>query len=355
MSETETSRLIDTRREENEAAVENVIRPQNLSEYVGQAKVREQMEIFITAAKQRGQALDHVLIFGPPGLGKTTLSRIVANEMQVNLRHTSGPILERPGDLAAILTNLEPKDVLFIDEIHRLSPVTEEVLYPALEDFQLNIMIGEGPAARSIRLDLPPFTLVGATTRAGLLTSPLRDRFGIVQRLEFYSMEELAVIVRRSADILKVQINHEGSEQIACRSRGTPRIANRLLRRVRDYVQVKSDGVINSENANAALDMLSVDIHGFDHMDRRLLRAVIEKFGGGPVGIDSLATAIGEERGTIEDVIEPYLILKGFIMRTPRGRIATENAYRHFGLKIPDDSLGQSLKSAPDLFSKIQK
>ena len=355
MSETETSRLIDTRREEDEAAVENVIRPQNLSEYVGQAKVREQMEIFITAAKQRGQALDHVLIFGPPGLGKTTLSRIVANEMQVNLRHTSGPILERPGDLAAILTNLEPKDVLFIDEIHRLSPVTEEVLYPALEDFQLNIMIGEGPAARSIRLDLPPFTLVGATTRAGLLTSPLRDRFGIVQRLEFYSMEELAVIVRRSADILKVQINHEGSEQIACRSRGTPRIANRLLRRVRDYVQVKSDGVINSENANAALDMLSVDIHGFDHMDRRLLRAVIEKFGGGPVGIDSLATAIGEERGTIEDVIEPYLILKGFIMRTPRGRIATENAYRHFGLKIPDDSLGQSLKSAPDLFSKIQK
>ena len=355
MSETETSRLIDTRREEDEAAVENVIRPQNLSEYVGQTKVREQMEIFITAAKQRGQALDHVLIFGPPGLGKTTLSRIVANEMQVNLRHTSGPILERPGDLAAILTNLEPKDVLFIDEIHRLSPVTEEVLYPALEDFQLNIMIGEGPAARSIRLDLPPFTLVGATTRAGLLTSPLRDRFGIVQRLEFYSMEELAVIVRRSADILKVQINHEGSEQIACRSRGTPRIANRLLRRVRDYVQVKSDGVINSENANAALDMLSVDIHGFDHMDRRLLRAVIEKFGGGPVGIDSLATAIGEERGTIEDVIEPYLILKGFIMRTPRGRIATENAYRHFGLKIPDDSLGQSLKSAPDLFSKIQK
>ena len=355
MSETETSRLIDTRREEDEAAVENVIRPQNLSEYVGQTKVREQMEIFITAAKQRGQALDHVLIFGPPGLGKTTLSRIVANEMQVNLRHTSGPILERPGDLAAILTNLEPKDVLFIDEIHRLSPVTEEVLYPALEDFQLNIMIGEGPAARSIRLDLPPFTLVGATTRAGLLTSPLRDRFGIVQRLEFYSMEELAVIVRRSADILKVQINHEGSEQIACRSRGTPRIANRLLRRVRDYVQVKSDGVINSENANAALDMLSVDIHGFDHMDRRLLRAVIEKFGGGPVGIDSLAIAIGEERGTIEDVIEPYLILKGFIMRTPRGRIATENAYRHFGLKIPDDSLGQSLKSAPDLFSKIQK
>ena len=355
MSDTDTSRLVDTRREEDEAVVENVIRPQFLKEYVGQAKVREQMEIFITAAKQREQALDHVLIFGPPGLGKTTLSRIVANEMQVNLRHSSGPILEKPGDLAAILTNLEPRDVLFIDEIHRLSPVTEEVLYPALEDFQLNIMIGEGPAARSIKLDLPPFTLVGATTRAGLLTSPLRDRFGIVQRLEFYSMEELAVIVRRSADILKVKINREGSEQIACRSRGTPRIANRLLRRVRDYVQVKSDGTINAENANAALDMLSVDANGFDHMDRRLLLAVIEKFGGGPVGIDSLATAIGEERGTIEDVIEPYLILKGFIMRTPRGRIATENAYRHFGLKAADDLADPSPKTAPDLFSKTRK
>ena len=351
MSETEVTRLVDTRREEDEAAIESVIRPQYLNEYVGQAKVREQMEIFITAAKQRKQALDHVLIFGPPGLGKTTLSRIVANEMQVNLRHTSGPILEKPGDLAAILTNLEPKDVLFIDEIHRLSPVTEEVLYPALEDFQLNIMIGEGPAARSIKLDLPPFTLVGATTRAGLLTSPLRDRFGIVQRLEFYSMQELAVIVRRSADILKVEIDAEGAEQIASRSRGTPRIANRLLRRVRDYVQVKSDGVINRENANAALDMLSVDAHGFDHMDRRLLQAIIEKFGGGPVGIDSLATAIGEERGTIEDVIEPYLILQGFIMRTPRGRIATENAYRHFGLKHPESSSG----GAPDLFSKAPK
>ncbi len=351
MSETEVTRLVDTRREEDEAAIESVIRPQYLNEYVGQAQVREQMEIFITAAKQRKQALDHVLIFGPPGLGKTTLSRIVANEMQVNLRHTSGPILEKPGDLAAILTNLEPKDVLFIDEIHRLSPVTEEVLYPALEDFQLNIMIGEGPAARSIKLDLPPFTLVGATTRAGLLTSPLRDRFGIVQRLEFYSMQELAVIVRRSADILKVEIDAEGAEQIASRSRGTPRIANRLLRRVRDYVQVKSDGVINRENANAALDMLSVDAHGFDHMDRRLLQAIIEKFGGGPVGIDSLATAIGEERGTIEDVIEPYLILQGFIMRTPRGRIATENAYRHFGLKHPESSSG----APPDLFSKAPK
>ena len=353
MSETEVTRLVDTRREEDEAAIESVIRPRTLDEYVGQAKVREQMEIFIAAARQRKQALDHVLIFGPPGLGKTTLSRIVANEMQVNLRHTSGPILEKPGDLAAILTNLEPKDVLFIDEIHRLSPVTEEVLYPALEDFQLNIMIGEGPAARSIKLDLPAFTLVGATTRAGLLTSPLRDRFGIVQRLEFYSMQELAVIVRRSADILKVEIDAEGAEQIASRSRGTPRIANRLLRRVRDYVQVKSDGVINRENANAALDMLSVDTHGFDHMDRRLLQAIIEKFGGGPVGIDSLATAIGEERGTIEDVIEPYLILQGFIMRTPRGRIATENAYRHFGLETPEGSSGAS--SAPDLFSKAPK
>ena len=355
MNETEASRLVDTRREEDEAAIENMVRPQYLSEYVGQAKVREQMEIFITAARQRKQALDHVLIFGPPGLGKTTLSRIVANEMQVNLRHTSGPILEKPGDLAAILTNLEPKDVLFIDEIHRLSPVTEEVLYPALEDFQLNIMIGEGPAARSIKLDLPPFTLVGATTRAGLLTSPLRDRFGIVQRLEFYSVQELAVIVGRSADILKVEIDSEGAEQIASRSRGTPRIANRLLRRVRDYVQVKSDGVINRENANAALDMLSVDTHGFDHMDRRLLLAVIEKFGGGPVGVDSLATAIGEERGTIEDVIEPYLILQGFIMRTPRGRIATENAYRHFGLKTPEGGSGPSSQSAPDLFSKAPK
>ena len=355
MNETEASRLVDTRREEDEVAMENMVRPQYLSEYVGQAKVHEQMEIFITAARQREQALDHVLIFGPPGLGKTTLSRIVANEMQVNLRHTSGPILEKPGDLAAILTNLEPKDVLFIDEIHRLSPVTEEVLYPALEDFQLNIMIGEGPAARSIKLDLPPFTLVGATTRAGLLTSPLRDRFGIVQRLEFYSVQELAVIVRRSADILKVEIDPEGAEQIASRSRGTPRIANRLLRRVRDYVQVKSDGVINRENANAALDMLSVDTHGFDHMDRRLLLAIIEKFAGGPVGIDSLATAIGEERGTIEDVIEPYLILQGFVMRTPRGRIATENAYRHFGLKTPGGGSDSSAQSAPDLFSKAQK
>ena len=355
MTEAETSRLIDTRREKNEASVESIIRPRYLNEYVGQAKVCEQMDIFITAAKKRRQALDHVLIFGPPGLGKTTLSNIIANEMQVNLRHTSGPILERPGDLAAILTNLEPMDVLFIDEIHRLSPVTEEVLYPALEDFQLNIMIGEGPAARSIKLDLPPFTLVGATTRAGLLTSPLRDRFGIVQRLEFYSPDELASIVRRSAKILDVQVSNEGAEQIACRSRGTPRVANRLLRRVRDYVQVKSDGVITSDNANAALDMLSVDINGFDHMDRRLLLTVIEKFGGGPVGIDSLATAIGEERGTIEDVIEPYLILKGFLMRTPRGRVVTTNAYHHFGMKIPQDRPELPTQADKDLFSKTQQ
>ncbi len=351
MTETETSRLVDTRKEKADASIESVIRPRFLNEYVGQAKVCEQMDIFITAAKQRRQALDHVLIFGPPGLGKTTLSNIIANEMQVNMRHTSGPILERPGDLAAILTNLEPMDVLFIDEIHRLSPVTEEVLYPALEDFQLNIMIGEGPAARSIKLDLPPFTLVGATTRAGLLTSPLRDRFGIVQRLEFYNTEELAAIVRRSASILEVQVEGGGAEQIACRSRGTPRVANRLLRRVRDYVQVKSDGVITGENANAALDMLSVDVHGFDHMDRRLLLAVIEKFGGGPVGIDSLATAIGEERGTIEDVIEPYLILKGFLMRTPRGRVATANSYQHFGMKVPRDRVEQSPQADLELSS----
>ncbi|MDE0250579.1 MAG: Holliday junction branch migration DNA helicase RuvB [Gammaproteobacteria bacterium] len=343
--------MVDTRKEKADASIESVIRPRFLNEYVGQAKVCEQMDIFITAAKQRRQALDHVLIFGPPGLGKTTLSNIIANEMQVNMRHTSGPILERPGDLAAILTNLEPMDVLFIDEIHRLSPVTEEVLYPALEDFQLNIMIGEGPAARSIKLDLPPFTLVGATTRAGLLTSPLRDRFGIVQRLEFYNTEELAAIVRRSASILEVQVEGGGAEQIACRSRGTPRVANRLLRRVRDYVQVKSDGVITGENANAALDMLSVDVHGFDHMDRRLLLAVIEKFGGGPVGIDSLATAIGEERGTIEDVIEPYLILKGFLMRTPRGRVATANSYQHFGMKVPRDRVEQSPQAGLELSS----
>lgn len=353
MSETQTSRIIDTREKEGESVEENAIRPRSLSEYIGQSKVCEQMEIFISAAKQRSEALDHVLIFGPPGLGKTTLSHIVANEMQVSLRHTSGPVLERPGDLAALLTNLDPNDVLFVDEIHRLSPVVEEVLYPAMEDFQLDIMIGEGPAARSIKLDLPPFTLVGATTRAGLLTSPLRDRFGIVQRLEFYSTEELSVIVKRSAKILDVQIDAEGAEQIARRSRGTPRIANRLLRRVRDYAQVKSNGIITRDNADSALDMLSVDEHGFDSMDRRLLLAVIEKFEGGPVGVESLAAAIGEERGTIEDVIEPYLILKGFMMRTPRGRVATGHAYRHFGIKIPQANIRQSPEADQntDLFS----
>ena len=353
-TEIDESRIVDTHVEKDEAIVENAIRPHQLSEYIGQSKVREQMEIFISAAKQRQEALDHVLIFGPPGLGKTTLSHIVANEMQVNLRHTSGPVLERPGDLAAILTNLEPNDVLFVDEIHRLSPVVEEVLYPAMEDFQLDIVIGEGPAARSIKLDLPPFTLVGATTRAGLLTSPLRDRFGIVQRLEFYNTEELATIVGRSASILNVQINDNGATQIAKRSRGTPRVANRLLRRVRDYAQVKSDGVVTSNIADAALDMLSVDEHGFDNMDRRLLLAVIEKFEGGPVGIDSLAAAIGEERGTIEDVIEPFLILKGFMMRTPRGRVATGNAYRHFGIKIPQHYLTSAADEdmSEDLFSE---
>lgn len=355
MSELEISRIVDTHADKDETVVENAIRPRSLGEYVGQNKVREQMEIFISAAKQRNESLDHVLIFGPPGLGKTTLSHIVANEMQVNLRHTSGPVLERPGDLAAMLTNLEPNDVLFVDEIHRLSPVVEEVLYPALEDFQLDIVIGEGPAARSIKLDLPPFTLVGATTRAGLLTSPLRDRFGIVQRLEFYSTDELNTIVERSANILNVKIQDDGAVQIARRSRGTPRIANRLLRRVRDYAQVKSNGVITSKNANAALDMLSVDEHGFDNMDRRLLLAVIEKFDGGPVGLDSLSAAIGEERGTIEDVIEPFLILKGFIMRTPRGRVATSSAYRHFGIKIPPHNFAQTIESDPksDLFSEI--
>ena len=348
MPDIETSRIVDTHIEKDEVAAEYAIRPRTLDEYIGQTKVREQMDIFITAAKQRKEALDHVLIFGPPGLGKTTLSHIVANEMQVNLRHTSGPVIERPGDLAAILTNLEVNDVLFVDEIHRLSPVVEEMLYPAMEDFQLDIMIGEGPAARSIKLDLPPFTLVGATTRAGLLTSPLRDRFGIVQRLEFYTTEELTVIVGRSAKILGVQINDEGAEQIARRSRGTPRIANCLLRRVRDYAQVKSNGVITSRNASLALNMLSVDENGFDNMDRRLLLAIIEKFEGGPVGVDSLAAAIGEERDTIEDVIEPYLILKGFVMRTPRGRVATSNAYRHFGIKIPQGHQSQSLEVESD-------
>jgi holliday junction DNA helicase RuvB len=319
----------------NEEAIERALRPTSLAEYVGQPKIREQLDIFVTAARNRKEALDHVLLFGPPGLGKTTLAHIVAREMGVNMRQTSGPVLERPGDLAAILTNLEKNDVLFIDEIHRLSPVVEEILYPALEDFQIDIMIGEGPAARSIKIDLPPFTLVGATTRAGMLTNPLRDRFGIVARLEFYSHEELASIVRRSARLLKAQLDEEGAGEIARRSRGTPRIANRLLRRVRDYAEVKGTGHIDKKVADAALAMLEVDALGLDLMDRKLLLAVIEKFGGGPVGIDNLAAAVGEERDTLEDVVEPYLIQQGMLQRTPRGRIAPVAAYRHFGLAEP--------------------
>jgi Holliday junction DNA helicase RuvB len=326
-------RLIDATAVDEEVSQDRALRPKLLRDYVGQEEVREQMDIFVSAAVKRGEALDHVLIFGPPGLGKTTLSHIIANEMQVNLRQTSGPVLEKAGDLAAILTNLEAHDVLFIDEIHRLSPVVEEILYPAMEDYQLDIMIGEGPSARSIKLDLPPFTLVGATTRAGLLTSPLRDRFGIVQRLEFYSAEELCQIVQRSAGLLEIELDAEGAHEIASRSRGTPRIANRLLRRARDYAEVRADGIINAEIARAALDMLKVDRSGLDHMDRRLIVALIERFDGGPVGVDSLSAAIGEERGTIEDVIEPYLIQQGYMMRTPRGRVVTARAYTHLGLK----------------------
>lgn len=331
----ETDRLIAPAAKEREDHLDRTVRPKYLADYVGQPAVREQMEIFIGAAKKRNEALDHTLVFGPPGLGKTTLANIIANEMDVSLKSTSGPVLEKAGDLAALLTNLEPGDVLFIDEIHRLSPVVEEILYPAMEDFQLDIMIGEGPAARSIKLDLPQFTLVGATTRAGLLTSPLRDRFGIVQRLEFYNVADLTHIVARSAALLGVKMDYEGAGEVAKRSRGTPRIANRLLRRVRDYAEMKGDGTVTATMADSALNMLNVDERGFDHMDRRLLMAMLHNFDGGPVGVESLAAAISEDRGTIEDVIEPYLIQQGFMARTPRGRILTNNAYLYFGVPVP--------------------
>ncbi len=335
----ESDRLITATSSMDEERQDRAIRPKRLDDYVGQTELRLQMEIFIKAATARNEALDHVLIFGPPGLGKTTLSNIIATEMGVNIRQTSGPVLDKAGDLAALLTNLEAHDVLFIDEIHRLSPVVEEILYPAMEDYQLDIMIGEGPAARSIKLDLPPFTLVGATTRAGLLTSPLRDRFGIVQRLEFYSVDELATIVNRSAKVLGIKVESTGANEIAKRSRGTPQIANRLLRRVRDFAEIKSDGVVSSEIATQALNMLKIDNNGFDSLDRKLLKIMIDNFEGGPVGLDTLSAAISEERGTIEDVLEPYLLQQGFIMRTPRGRVVTHKAYLHFGLKAPEKDL----------------
>ena len=334
----ESDRLIAAHGNVDEERQDRAIRPKLLRDYVGQQELRLQMEIFIQAAVTRGEALDHVLIFGPPGLGKTTLANIIAAEMQVNIRQTSGPVLDKAGDLAALLTNLQAHDVLFIDEIHRLNPAVEEVLYPAMEDYQIDIIIGEGPAARSIKLDLPPFTLIGATTRAGLLTSPLRDRFGIVQRLEFYSVDELAQIVVRSASLLGIAMTVEGAQEIACRSRGTPRIANRLLRRVRDFAEVKGDGAVTRSIAEQALAMLKIDQHGFDMLDRKLLLAMIEHFSGGPVGLDTLAAAISEERGTVEDVLEPYLLQQGFIMRTPRGRVVTHKAYSHFGLPLPKPS-----------------
>ena len=338
---TDEEKIIAPEVQDGEESVEQVLRPQVLDEYIGQESVKDQMNIFIEAAKKRNEAMDHVLIFGPPGLGKTTLAHVIANELGVNLKHTSGPAIEKPGDLAAILTNLEERDVLFVDEIHRLSSVVEEILYPALEDYQLDLVIGEGPSARSIKLDLTRFTMIGATTRAGLLTSPLRDRFGISQRLDFYKVDEITKIVNRSSGILGVEIDQLGSEQIASRSRGTPRIANRLLRRARDYCEVKGDGRINADLVNDAMNLMEVDINGFDYLDRKFLTAIIEKFDGGPVGIDAIASAIGEERGTVEDLIEPFLIQGGFLIRTPRGRMASGKTYEHFGIKPPKEIIQQ--------------